>query len=113
MFWTKDMDTSGNELSDLEQVEFFWENHQEELDVVFKPGIDISFSPTTFKDMEMAGGLSSENPIVLDEKVDKENSAPITPVSERPTEPSRLLRRRSFGRRIENVQEFAYTTLFE
>ena len=41
--------------------------------------------------------VSVENPIVLDEEDDKENSAQTTtPVSERPIEPPRLLRNRAF-----------------
>ena len=43
---------------------------------------------------------SFENPIVLDEEEDKENSSATTPVSERPTEPPRLLRSRPSCRRI-------------
>ena len=58
---------------------------------------------------------SVENPIVLDEEQDKENSAPTTttPVSERPTEPPRLLRSRAFEARIENVPEYVYRNLFQ
>ena len=55
---------------------------------------------------------SSENPIVLDEKEDK-NSSATTPVSERPTEPPRLLKSRPFRGRIENVKEFVYRILLE
>ena len=40
---------------------------------------------------------SVENPIVLDEEDEKENSPPSTPESERPTEPPRLMRSRPFG----------------
>ena len=58
------------------------------------------------------GDGSVENPIVLDEEQDKENAPPTTPVSERPTEPPRLLRSRPFGARIENVPEYVYSYLF-
>ena len=56
------------------------------MDAVFRPGIGTTFSPTTFDDISMKGSV--ENPIVLDEEEDKENSAPTTttPVSERPPE---------------------------
>ena len=54
------------------------------------------------------GDGSVENPIVLDEEQDKENTTPTTPVSERPTEPPRLLRSRAFGARIENVPDYVY-----
>ena len=43
---------------------------------------------------------------MLDEQEDNERSRPTTPVSERPTEPPRLLRYCLFGRRIEEVPEF-------
>ena len=61
----------------------------------------------------MGEGGSAEHPIVLDEDDDKENSLPTTPVSERPSEPPRLLRSRPFRTRIINVPELVYRTLFE
>ena len=80
----QNLDTSCYQVSDLEDIEFNWESL--ELDAVFRPGIDTPFSPTTFDDLSMEGSV--ENPIVLDEEENKENSAPTTtPVSERPTEP--------------------------
>ena len=100
------MDTSSYQLTDLEDIQFNWENS--ELDAVFRPGIDTPISPTTFDDLSMGG--SAENHIVLDEEEDKENSAPTTtPVSERPPEPPRLLRSRAFGARIENVPDYVYS----
>ena len=82
------LDTSGYQVSaDLVDVEFYWENDQLDLDAVFRPGIDTPFSPTAFDDLEMGG--SAENPILLDEEEDRENSPPTktttTPVSGRPT----------------------------
>ena len=79
---------------------------------MFKPGIDTPFSPTVFDDLLMGDG-SVENPIVLDEEEDKENASPTTPVSERPTEPSRLLRSRAFGATIENVPDYVNRNLFQ
>ena len=70
----QDLDTSSYQVSDLEDIEFNWENS--ELDAVFRPGIDTPFFPTTFDDLSMEGSV--ENPIVLDEEEDKENSAPTT-----------------------------------
>ena len=80
----QDLDTSSYQVSDLEDIEFNWENS--ELDAVFRPGIDTPFSPTAFDDLLMGDG-SVENPIVLDEEEDKENAPPTTPESVRPTEP--------------------------
>ena len=108
----QDLDTSSYQVSDLEDIEFNWENSQ--LDSVFRPGIDTPFSPTTFDDLLMEGSV--ENPIVLDEEEDKENPAlttTATPVSERPTEPPRLLRKRAFGAKIENVPDYLYVNLFQ
>ena len=83
------------------------------MDSVFRPDIDTPFSPTVFDDLLMGDG-SVENPIVLDEEEGKENSAPTTtPVSERPTEPPRLLRSRAFGARIEKVTDYVYRNLFQ
>ena len=44
----------------------------------------------------MGDGRSSEKPVLLDEEENKENSPPTTPVSDRSTETSRLLRSRPF-----------------
>ena len=74
------------------------------VDAVFRPGIDTPFSPTAFDGLVM--GSSAENPFLLDKEEDKENSSPITPVSERPTRSLALLRNRPFGTRIENVFDF-------
>ena len=106
----QDLDTSSYQLSDLEDIEFNWENDQLDLDAVFRPGKDTPYSPTTFDDLSMEGS-SVENPIVLDEHEDKENAAPPTPVSERPTEPPRILRSRAFGERMENVPDYVYRNL--
>ena len=83
----QDLDTSSYQVSDLEDIEFNWEKDQLDLDAVFRPGIDTPFSPTTTFDDLLMGDGSVENPIVLDEEEDKENAAPSTPASERPTEP--------------------------
>ena len=102
----KDLDTSSYQVSDLEDIEFNWENSQLEMDAVFRPGIDTPFSPTTFDDLVMGDG-SVENPIVLDEEEDKEN-APTTTESVRPTESPRLQRSRAFGARMENVPDYVF-----
>ena len=107
----QDLDTSSYQVSDLEDIEFNWENSQLEMDAVFRPGIDTPFSPTTFDDLLMGDG-SVENPNVLDEEKDKEN-VPTTPESVRPTEPPRLQRSRAFGARLENVPDYVFKTLFE
>ena len=105
----QDLDTSSYQVSDLEDIEFNWENSQLDMDSVFRPGIDTSFSPTVFDDLLMGDG-SVENPIVLDEEEEKENVP--TPVSERPTEPPRP-QRSAFGARIENVPDYVYRNLFQ
>ena len=107
----QDIDTSGYQVSaDLDDVELYWENSQLDVDAVFRPGIDTTFSPTAFDDLEMGG--SAENPILLDEEDNKENlPPPTTPVSERV--PTALLRNRLFGTRRENVPNFVYRNLFQ
>ena len=81
------------------------------MDAVFRPGIDTPFSPTTFDDLSMGG--SAENPIVLDEEEDEENSLPSTPVSIRPTETTRLQSSRAFRARVEIVPEYVFRNLFQ
>ena len=100
----QDMDTSEYQVSDLDDVEFYWERDQLDVDNVFRPGIDTLFSPTAFNDLEIGG--SAENPILLDEEAEKENSLPTTPVSERPTQPPALLRSRPFGTSLENFPDY-------
>ena len=107
----QDLDTSSYQVSDLEDIEFKWENSQLDMDSVFRLGIDTPFSPTVFDDLLMGDG-SVENPIVLDEKQDKENAPPTTPESVRPTEPPRLLRSRAFVARMENVPDYVFRNLF-
>ena len=108
----QDLDTSSYQVSDLEDIEFNWDNSQLEMDAVFRPGIDTPFSLTIFDDLSMEGSV--ENPIVLDEEEDKENAPPpSTPESVRPTDPSRLQRSRPFGLRIENVPDYVYRNLFQ
>ena len=106
------LDTSGYQVSaDLDDVEFYWEKDQLNVDSVSRPGIDTSFSPTAFDDLEMGG--SAENPILLDNEEDKENSPPTTtPISERPTQPPALLMSRPFGTRIENVLDYVFRNFF-
>ena len=112
-----DTDTSGYELSALEDIEFIWEDPAFDVDSVYRPGIDTSVSPSIFDDFQMEGSTTA-NAIIVDDEEDKENSAPTTttttttPESERPTEPPRLLRSRPFGTRLENVPESVYRTLF-
>ena len=81
---------------------------------MFRPCIDNPFSPITFDDLSVEGSV--ENPIVLDEKEDKENSAPTTttkPASERPAELPRILKKRAFGARTETVPDYVYRNLFQ
>ena len=107
----QDLDTSSYQLTDLEDIEFNGENSQLDMDAVFRPGIDTPFSPTAFDDLSMEGSV--ENPIVLNEVEDKENSPPsTTPESVRPTEPPRLQRSRAFGARTENVPDYVFRILF-
>ena len=47
----QDLDTSSYQVSNLEDIEFNWENSQ--LDAVFRPGIDTTFSPNRFDDLSM------------------------------------------------------------
>ena len=46
----QDLDTNSYQVSDLEDIEFNWENSHLDMDAVFRPGIDTPFSPTAFDD---------------------------------------------------------------
>ena len=104
------MDLSGYLASDLDDVEFYWEKDQLKVDAVFRSHW-YPFSPTAFDHLEMGG--SAENPILRDEKEDKENSPPTTPISERPARPPALLRTGSFGIKIRNVSRHFLKKLFQ
>ena len=39
----QDLDTSSYQVSDLEDIEFNWEDSQLDMDAVFRPGIDTPF----------------------------------------------------------------------
>ena len=60
------------QVSELDHVEFYWENEQLDVDTVFRPGLDNPFSPTAFHDWEK--GVSAENSILLHEKGHRKNS---------------------------------------
>ena len=49
----QDLDTSSYPVSNLEDIEFNWEDLQLDMDAVFRPGIDTPFSPATFDDLSM------------------------------------------------------------
>ena len=108
----KDTDTTGYELSDLEDTEFSWEGPAVDMDSVYRPGIDTPFSPSMFDDFQMEGSTAAK-PIIVDDEEDKEKSGPTaTPESQRPTDHPRLLRSHPFGTRLEKVPESVYKTLF-
>ena len=84
------VDNSSYKLSHLKDIEIFWENPQLEVDPVFRPGIDILFSPKIVNNSEMEKRGSSKNPNVLDDEEDKENSPPTPLLPKRPNEPRSL-----------------------
>ena len=109
----QDTETSGYELSDLEDIDFSWEDLAVDVDSVYRPGMDTPFSSSIFDDFHMQESTAA-NPKIVDDEEDRESSAPATttPESERSTEPPRLLRKRPFDTRLENVHESVYRTLF-
>ena len=110
----QDIDTSGYQVSaDMDDVEFYWENDQLDVDADFRPGIDAPFPPSSFNDFEM--GSMAENSILIDKEQEKENSPPLpaTPFSRTQPQPHVLMRSRPFGTRIENVPDKIYGNLIE
>ena len=94
----QDTDTRGYELSDLEDIEFIWEDPAVDMDIVCRLEIDTPFFPPIFDDFQMEGSTAA-NPIIVDDEEDKEILAPTTstPEFERPTEPPRLPKSGPFG----------------
>ena len=62
----QNMDTRGYQVSDPDDVEFYWGNDQLDVDALYRPGIGTSFSPSTFNDFEM--GSVAGNPNLIDEE---------------------------------------------
>ena len=93
----QDMDTSGYQVSDLEDIDCHWEDPDFNIDAVFRPGVDTSVSFSTFNEFEM--GSVTENPFLIDEEQyeEKFHPFPTTPVSKRPTQSPALMRNRPFG----------------
>ena len=84
----QDIDTNGYQVSDLDDVDFCWENDQLDVDAVSRPGIETPVFSSTFNDFER--GSRAENPIVVDKEPDKKKSPPPPPttlVSDRPVRP--------------------------
>ena len=71
-----DVDTSGYQGSDLDDVDFYWEKDQLDVDTVLRPDLDTPFSCLTLNDFEM--GFLAENPILKNKERDKANSPPPT-----------------------------------
>ena len=111
----QNLDTSSYQVSDLEDIDFNWENSQLDMDAMFISAIDTPFFSTTFDDLSMEGSV--ENLIMLDEEEDKENApappTPSTPESVRPTASPRLQRSRAFRARLENVPNYVLRNLFQ
>ena len=72
----QDLDTSSYQVSNLEDIEFIWENPAVYIGSVCRPGIDTPFSPSLFDDFQMAS--TTANWKIFDDEEDKENSAPTT-----------------------------------
>ena len=64
----QDNNTRGCELSDLEDIDFSWEDPAVDMDSVYRPGIDTPFSPSIVYDFQM--GSTAANPIIVDDEED-------------------------------------------
>ena len=109
----QDMDTSGYQVSDLEDNKFHWEDPGFNMDTKFRPGIGTPFSSSTSNDFEM--GSMAENLILIDEEQDNENDLPFpnAPISERPPQPPVLMRSHPSRTRTEIVPDHIFKNLFE
>ena len=105
------MDSSGYEASNVDDIEFFWDYPQLEVDAVFRPEIDTPFSPTAFNSLETGGW--EENRMLLNDEADKDNSPLTTPVPERPIEPFNLLPSCAFAAGIESFPDYINGNLFQ
>ena len=107
----QDLGTSSYQVSDLEDIEFNWEDSQLDMDAVFRPGIDNPSSPTTFDDLLMGDG-SVETPLSWMKRNTWKMLLLQKTESVTPTERPRPQRSRAFGARMENVPEYVFRMLF-
>ena len=66
----QDTETRGYELSDLKDIEFSWQDPALDMVSVYRPGIDITFSPSIFDDFQMEGS-TAVNPKNVGNEEDK------------------------------------------
>ena len=104
------MDTSGYQVTDLEDIEFVFEDPDLNIDAVFRPGIDTPFSLSNFNVFEMFS--LAENPIVIGKGLGKENSSNNSSLR-RPTQHPVKKRSRTFETRVENTPDYVFINLFE
>ena len=95
------MDKSGYQVSDLEDIEYHWEDPDLSMDAVSRPTIDIHFSHSNFKVSEMGSLAGKLN--LIDKEEDKKKTPPTTPVSERPIRPATLPRDSPFFDKIFSI----------
>ena len=62
---TQDLDTRGYQVCGLNDIEFYWERDQLDVDAVFGPGTNTSFCLTALDDLKM--WEIAQNPILLEE----------------------------------------------
>ena len=53
------MDTRGNQVSDLDDIELHWEKYNLEVGAVFRPGIETPVSPTAYDALEIGGSAKT------------------------------------------------------
>ena len=75
---TQDMDTSGYQVSYLEDNIFHWKYPEFNIGAVLRPGIGSPFPSSTFNDFDLCS--MPENPILIDGERDKENT-PLPPTT--------------------------------
>ena len=107
------METSGYQMLDLEDVQFYWEELVSNIDAVFQPIIASPFSHSTFNGFKMSS--KAEEPILIYKEQDKANifSHPTPPVFERQTQTTVLMRNCPSGTKTENVADYVYRNFFE
>ena len=109
----QDMYTSVFQVSDSEDIELHREDPDLNLDAVVRPGVDTTFTLSSFNDFEI--GSMAETSVLINEEQGMENSPslPSTPVSESPTQHLVLMRNRPFRKKVDSFADYDYRILFE
>ena len=108
----QDVDTSGYQVSNLDNIEFYCKNDQLDVDTIVTQWIDTPFCQQCLTNWRWE--VEKKTPFCSTMgKGGEKISSPTTPVSEGPTGHPALLRNCPFGTEIQSFPVYVYRKLFQ